>query len=312
MSEIIQKPNELIVFTHSDLDALGCMLNIEHKFPGIEKKFHYTNYANIPEIVQNIVDYAKENGNKHMIIADVSFSDNKEYLQKLYDTGLNITYIDHHLYPEGFFDTFPNMKVKWDKTRSATLLCYEYFNNQNPLLGRLSAFIDIYDLWQVDHPVFDASQSLNDYFWEHDIYHLFNKFLDSGYDFPSDYKEVTERIKSECATAIAAYEASKCFFRVEKITFAFIEKDWFNHVLIREMKNGQDVVVGISNYGVVRVRINKDAKISDEQKTQLRLELAGAANTGHMNSFTYKCDNTTKDDLFKEAQKLVTLSLKYT
>lgn len=45
---------ELIVFTHSDLDAIGCMLNIEHKLPTVKKKYFHTNYSNIPERVYEI------------------------------------------------------------------------------------------------------------------------------------------------------------------------------------------------------------------------------------------------------------------
>ena len=39
------KQTELVVMTHHDLDALGCMLNIEYKMPGIPKKYFHTNYS---------------------------------------------------------------------------------------------------------------------------------------------------------------------------------------------------------------------------------------------------------------------------
>ena len=145
--------DELIVFGHNDYDMLACMLAIEFKFPGIKKKYFHTNYANIPERVAEIEQHIKENGNKHILIPDVSFSDNKEHLRTLYNLG-NCIHIDHHLYPDGFWDEFPDMKVVWDKTKCAGKLCHEYFGNlgKNAALDKFIEIADVYDLWQVKGP----------------------------------------------------------------------------------------------------------------------------------------------------------------
>ena len=296
---------ELIIFTHNDLDMMGCMLNINHAL-NVKKKYFYTNYVNIPEIVGNIEAHILANQNTHMIITDVSFSDNKDYLKQLYDTGINITYIDHHLYPDNFFDAFPNMSVHWDDTKSATMLCYEFFRNDNPNLLKLSTLIDVYDLWQVDSPYFDISQLLNAYYWNYDVVELANSIKELDYNLPPDFASVTNEIKDKWDTAIQQYESSGRLLRAEGITFAFIDGEFFNPVLINEMRNGQDAVIGIADTGIVRVRINKDADITNEKKDEIRNALTGTKDIGHMNAFTYKMEHAVNSDTkINEAKKII-------
>jgi len=297
---------ELIVFGHNDLDMLGCMLNIEYKFPTVKKKYFYTNYANINQIVDDIISHMKANGNKHILIVDVSFGDNKEALSRLYEIG-KITHIDHHLYPDGFWDDFPEMKVKWDKTKCATLLCNEYFGNtgQNSNLDKLSKLIDVYDIWQDQHPAFDFTQGLNEYFWKHDIYELTQAIVQNNFKLPDDFTEVVDGINQDINMAISSYEERKLIYRSDNITLAFIN-DWFNQVMIPDMRNGQDFVIGINSYGIIRVRVRQQSVYTDFQLNKLRKALTGTETTGHMHAFTYRmkgtCDFT---NLMKHAEFIV-------
>lgn len=297
--------NELLIFTHNDLDAMGCMLNIEFKWPTVEKKYFYTNYQNIDQIVDSIIAHAEVHGNTHLLITDVSFADNKSALTRCYDYFDHVTHIDHHLYPEGFWDCYPKMKVVWDKTKCATLLCNEYFGNVglNSNLDKLSQLIDIYDIWQTNHPAFKNTMDLNEYFWKHDIYDLCQAIVKNDFKLPPNYLETVQHIQNEYNTAIAGYEENKLIQRNGPITICFIN-DWFNQVLVSEMEKGQDFVIGINAYGIVRVRIRAEADYSVQEKNKLRLLLTGTENIGHMNAFTFKRgkEMTSFDDLIEEAK----------
>jgi oligoribonuclease NrnB/cAMP/cGMP phosphodiesterase (DHH superfamily) len=297
---------DLIVFTHNDLDALGSMINIEYRMPSIQKKYFFTNYANIPKQVDDIIDYAEKNKVTRLLIPDVSFGDSKESLRRLYNHFEKITHIDHHLYPEGFWDEFPNMKVVHDKTKCAAKLCNEFFGNtgKNKNLDKLTYIIDIYDLWQTDSPIFDFSQDLNEYFWAYDIELLCKKIIQNDFKLPDDFKETVQNIKDKYTQDIAKYENEGQIKRARDISFCFIA-DWFNQVLIQEMKNGQNFVIGMNSWGLVRVRIRKESPYSDEQKDRLRKALTGTTTTGHMNCFTYKIEgNPDYKQILEEAGKI--------
>lgn len=298
--------NEIIVFTHNDLDAMGCALNIEYRFPNIPKKYFYTNYGNIKERVQEIKDHVQTNGNKIILIADVSFSDNKDSLRELYNLG-RCTHIDHHMYPDGFWDEFPNMKVIWDTKKSATLLCNEYFGNagKHPRLDKLTRIIDIYDLWQSEEPEFPLAQDFNEYFWVNDFETLRNNIVTNDFKLPSDFVEVTESIKAKYTAEIADYEKRSLIQRAGPISLV-LTPNWFNQIMTSEMANGQYLVVGINPYGIVRIRIKKDAPFTSEQKKEARLRLIGNSEVGHMDAFTYRYEGEKSfENTIKEAQRIV-------
>lgn len=297
---------ELIVFTHNDLDALGCMLNIEYRMPSIPKKYFHTNYVNITQIVDNIEEYIKGRTDIHILIPDVSFSTAKDQLRRLYNLG-KCTIIDHHLYPDGFWDEFPNMKVHHSTQKSATLLCNEYFGNtgKNVNLDKLTTIIDIYDLWQVKSPHFDLAQDLNEYFWQHDIAYLCNEIIQNEYKLPKNFLSVVDTIHANYNAALEKFEKRNLIHRSGEITICFVD-EWFNQILIKEMKEGKNFVIGANSYGIIKIRISESAPYSDDVKNKMRIQLAGTADIGHMNAFTYKMKSSVSfDNLMKEIQKVV-------
>jgi oligoribonuclease NrnB/cAMP/cGMP phosphodiesterase (DHH superfamily) len=302
------KQPELVVMTHHDLDALGCMLNIEYKMPSVPKKYFHTNYADIDQVVAEIERYVLAEGCTYILIADVSFGDNKPALARLYNIAL-VIHIDHHLYPEGFWDDFPKMKVVHDKTKSATKLCNEFFKNTgaNERLDKLSFLIDVYDIWQTEDPAFDLSQDLNEYFWASINYGsllpLVERIIANDYKLPSDFSDVVKRISNERTNEVHSYESRNLIHRSGDMSICFIN-NWFNHVMIGEMRAGKNIVIGINSRGIVRVRIREQSPYSTQQKNALRLELTGTETTGHMNAFTYKINPKSFEDLVSEAQRV--------
>lgn len=302
---------DLVIGTHNDLDALGTMLNIEYRFPNVSKQYFHTNYYNMEPLVQGIIDSVTTNNVKHVLLTDISFSDEKQSLQKLYELtekGVSLTFIDHHIYPEGFFDDFPNMKIIHDTSKSATLLCNEYFSNtgKDKRLDQLTYLIDVYDLWQINDKAFNVSQDLNNYFWNcgKSILELNEEITNKGFKLPSDFKDVVQKVNDDCDQAIEQFENSKLIQRSGLITLCFVD-EWFNQIMLQEMASGKDFVVGINSYGVIRVRIKQETPYTAEQISKLKEVLVGKPDYGHMHAFTYKMNGKGFEKLIKEAERVV-------
>jgi len=301
--------DELIVLTHNDLDALGCMLCIENKFPDTKKKYFHTNYGDLDRVVTELDLYVKENGNVNIIIPDVSFSTNKDALRKIYGmfSGF-ILHIDHHMYPDGFWDEFPKMKVVYDKTKCATLLCFETFDIKNQNLQTITKIIDVYDLWQTESPIFNIAQDLNEYFWNKnrfcDMFSQAIGFIDRGYKLPRDFDDTVQMIKYKIEQEIAESYQKKLIHRFGDISVVFA-KEWFNQIMIREMDAGQNFVIGFSSWGLVKIRINQKFS-STEKKNKIREILTGEPDIGHMEAFSYKMKSGKSfENIMKEAEHVV-------
>lgn len=299
------KLNELIVFLHNDLDAAGSQINIEYKFPEVKKKYFYTNYGDLPQKVQEIADYVQENGNEKILCADVSFSDNPQALRILTQLG-SVTVIDHHMYPDGFWENFPEVKVIYDKTKSAALICNEYFSNtgKNPNLDKLTNIINLYDLWQDLHPGFGIAQDLNEYFWTYSVDVFSKTFIENGWKLPKDYSTVVAAQREKFALDIADLEKRKLIHRMGETTLVFADS-CFNQILIKDMKKGQNFVINFSSYGIVKVRINQRCGYPDVLLNTLRLELTGNAESCHLHAFTYRIEKVNFNKLMDEAQRIV-------
>ena len=303
---------EIVVFTHNDLDALGCMLNIEYKMPNVKKKYFHTNYSNIPKIVDEILDYMNSHDIHFILIPDVSFATHKEFLTTLYETGKPIIHIDHHLYPDGFWDDYPNMRVVWDKTKSATKLCNEYFGNtgKNANLDKLTDIIDAYDLWRVDSPYFGVAQDFNNYFWEVGIEWLCNEIVSRDFKLPENFRAIVDNFNWRCKNTIQYYEDSKKIMRSGPVTFS-LTNEFFNQINLKEMENGQQVVIGINDYGIVRCRLNQKSIFTDEQINDIRFKITGEKDTGHKHAFTFKIDIKSANDAFAEVQRIAKILQNY-
>lgn len=298
--------NELLVFSHNDLDMAGCVLNIEHKWPNIRKKYWHTNYTNIPQIVDEIIEYASKYDLEHLLIPDVSFSENKDSLKRLYNAIPHITLIDHHMYPDGYWDEFPNMKVVWDKTKCATTLCYEYFQNDNEKLRKLSKLIEIYDIWQEDHGAFQIAQDLNNYFWEAvNADYFINKFIQNGYDLPNDFNQVVQTFNTKWQKHLESLEKRNLIHRADDVAIAFTD-EYFNQFNLSEMAKGYNIIIGARSWGLIQIRFNKNSAYTPEQKARWKYELCGNADNGHENTLTYRIQGSISFDvIMNEIQKIV-------
>lgn len=300
--------DELIVFSHQDLDMAGSVINIEYKMPNIKKKYFYTNYGDIKQRVDDIEDYVKQHGNTHCLMTDISWSTNPDELHRMCSLFHKITLIDHHLYPDGFFGNYPKLKVHWDKSKSATLLTYEYLKNDIPFnkdLFEITQLTDVYDLWQIRSPLFHKAQDLNTFFWEVGKEKFINDCIASGFKLPYYYESVVQDITRRYQEAVAKFENRKLIHRSGKITVAFVD-EWFNQIIIQEMQQGKDFVINATSFGIFKIRISAEADISLDKKNLLRMALCGTADIGHENAFSYKMkDPVSFENIMKQIKFVI-------
>lgn len=297
--------DELIVFSHTDLDMAGSIINIEYRMPNIKKKYFYTNYGDIKQRVDDIEEYVKQHGNTHCLMTDISWSTNPDELHRMCSLFQKITLIDHHLYPEGFFEDYPKLKVYWDKSKCATLLTNEYFKNEHKELRELSEIIDVYDLWQIRSPIFHKAQDLNTFFYEVGKEKFINDVIASGFKLPYYYDNVVNDITRRYREAVAKFENRKLIHRSGKITVAFVD-EWFNQIIIQEMQDGKDFVINATSFGIFKIRISAEANISSEQKDLLRIAMCGTKDIGHENAYTFKmADPVSFENIMKQIKFIV-------
>lgn len=299
--------SKLTIFTHHDLDALGCMLNIEFYFKGVEKQYFHTNYQNVTESVDQMLKITDSNV---LIICDVAMSREKENLRRLYNHFQTVIYIDHHMYPDGFFDDLPNIQLTWDKEKCAAMLVSEVFKikGQNENLDRLTNIINVYDIWQKNDPLFKLSQYLNEYFWAQEtgfgkLGRLCNDIVSNDFKLPKDFVPTVDRIYENIEKTISKYEEQKLIQRAGEITIVFGD-DCFNQIMIREMDAGKNFVIGATSYGIIKIRVNQDAPYTEEQINKVRMDIIGDTDYGHLHAFTYKTDGNT-DAVMREVKRVV-------
>lgn len=285
------------LMTHNDLDACGCILNLEQKvkFTNI----YSTGYYDFDTVVNDILLNCKDD---YLIVADVCFSQKKEFLLKLYNKFKKIIFIDHHLYPENFFNDFPNMKVIYDTSKCATLLCNEHFQILDPKLREFSERVNVYDIWVKDDKRFNQMLYLNEYFWKitkelnlrEASYKLLNIDVNEYKKWLIDYVETKD-------LTIREYKDAGIIQRVGELTFV-LTRNFFNFILTEEMQKGQEFVIAI-NHGVFGVRINSSSTLSKQQKDKLR-ELLTGGQQGHENCFTYKIESSDFESVRNEMKRI--------
>lgn len=304
--------NEIIVFTHTDADALSCMINLNFALPKEKKVYFHTNYMNIKEKTNEILDYYNKHKNEKLYILDISFSDNKESLLELIKTGIDIQFIDHHLYPDGFFEEmskFPNFKYLHKIDYSAGLLTYAFFGNngKNNNLDYLTKLIDKYDIWRKDSEGFYEAKLFNEYFFRNSatmsIENLMYKFIDNDYNFPKDYENTINIIKKEIQETRESLEKRKLIHRTKDICIIFSDK-YFNFIIADEFKDGRQCCIIVNDWGIVRIRISENSVLTSEQKDEIRLKFIGNKDVGHQNAFTYRVKNVSFENIMSEIKSL--------
>ena len=306
--------------THNDLDALGSELVILSVFK-VQKSFH-TNYGDMREVVNEILSYQKATGEDTIYIADVSFSEEirQEMLGEICSAFSKIYLADHHQFPASLKEKEWFKKIEFHHTIDycATKILYNLYKEKLPKkLEGLIEVINAYDVWITKSKLFDFSQGLNDYFWfkteatkaenRYRITDLANLIISLGYDLPADYVSVVEQCKENHKREIKEVLDNKLLqrFNAKYKTTVILSWNSFNEIMIQEMKEGADFVIGICN-GIFKVRISQETKFPADRLHEMRKFLTDNSEFGHEHAFTYKITKGDKEGIMTEVQKILT------
>jgi len=222
---------------------------------------------------------------------------------------VNIVFIDHHLYPDDFFNEFTGkMKIYHDINKCATSLAYDVLNIDKESLKKISYLIETYDIWKNDRDEFSLANTLNNYFWykveSMSIEYLMHQFIDNDWKLPKDFISSTNTLQTLYKEYIDNLTKRNLIFKTSLISIIFGDK-YHNLFLIDEFKTGKAVCLVVNDYGIIRIRINDKCKLSNEQKQRIRLESTGNEFIGHMNAFTTKVQDHTFINIMKEVERIV-------
>jgi len=308
--------NVCVHLTHNDLDALGCMLHLEAATLNTEKITFHTNYRDLAERVSDVIEYCEKHRPKMLFISDISFSNNKGQLQKLEELlehGIKVILVDHHEYPEGFFDDI-KIIVKHDIGKSATGICEKFFGTANHNLLKLSEYINAYDIWLETRPDFNVSVALNDYFWNYidtrSISNLMYDIVQNDYKLPQDFVQYFKDYQIETVRKIESYRKRKLIMSDGFFCVAFVD-DTFNEILIDEFSKSTQFVFIANSYGVTRFRFKGNSTLSRAQKEEIKMKLIGTLNNGHLNAFSVKIHNSNFDKIMDRVQEVQGILAQY-
>lgn len=291
----------MIHFTHNDLDALGCMLCVNTKYT-IDRVYH-TYYGDFDEVANKV----SLDTDKILIITDLSFSERPQTLKKLIESKDLVILIDHHSYPEGYWDTFnygKKFKCIVNTEHCASTECYSRFKLQNENLKYLLRIINVYDIWLDTAKEFDDAQRLNRWFWESDINTLCDIIMNNDYCLPREYLKQSQDLLDVLYTKLDVLRTN-CVKQCGLVTFIF-EREYFNELMIEEHKKGTPFVVGVCD-GIYKVRINRSLNLCNADLDKLRMMLLNRI-TGHPYAFTYKVNT----DAAEECKRIVSVIMEFT
>ena len=306
---------DIVHFTHNDLDAIGCMLNLHIATPNFTKITYHTNYKDIVQKSNDIMTYITQNNISTLVITDISFSENKEILEEFWKVcqryNINMIHIDHHIYPDNFFDD-----IKWiyrhDISKSATILTQEFFKTKgiNKSLDNLSDIINVFDIWLQTDKLFPSSLKLD---WGFHIY-IENKSLDilcaeiidNNYKLPSQYIKILEPYNETVVSKIQNYRKRNLITNDGFVTLAFVD-DIYNNILYEEFSKKIPIIVIINSYGIIRFRFNSVYELPLKTRQTIRSIILKDKIIGHINAFSIKVENSNFNKIMDKIKDIITI-----
>lgn len=304
-----------VTLTHNDFDGLGSLLMLMIKFK--PEAYFFTNYYDFEKAVKQIIEYKHEHDVDTLLIADLSFSDHPQLLERLNMVFEgNIFLVDHHMYPDGFWDAFSFKKIV-DTARCATRILFEDLKlNQDIKDGdfrkKAAEFVkvvDTWDRWQDEDPAFKDAMYYNELFLstKTDNASIAQIARDQiGHHFGLFQPEVIKTFKAAYDQQYEAFRKSlaekNLIWRYPNVTFVF-SWDFLPKVLEDEYERGAKVVAAVQ-YGIIKVRVNRHVGFTVEQLNKLRHELTGMDAFCHLHAFTYKTDAMQAKEMVAECKRV--------
>lgn len=308
----------ILHMTHHDLDALGCILSVCTL--NYNQEIFSTNYVNMREVTDNLVNACSKTYVKMILITDISFSGNKEILIELENLAkkinVSIVLIDHHVYPDNFFKDFKYLKIIHDIKHSASYLTQQFLRTKGKSshLDNIIDLCDTYDIWQSSKPNFVLSMALNSYYWENVIKTSLQDFAfkicNNNFKIPSDFKNFYKNYLIDSKAKIQSFRKRNLITSDGFFSVAFVD-EYFTEVLFEEFSKNVQFVMIANSYGITRFRFKDDSVLSRKTKEKIKLELLGTLEIGHLNAFSDKIKNSNFDKIMDRVKSVYNIVEKY-
>ena len=150
---VVEYPNKKIkLFTHNDLDGMGCLVLLSLAYGKENIDFEYCTHDNIND---NILTYI-ESGEKHDCIFITDIAPNEDVSEKLDKSGLPVWLLDHHktnLWINKYMWANVSLYNIENNLTSGTELVYDYLIEMNvlketDLLNNFVWCVRRYDTWE--------------------------------------------------------------------------------------------------------------------------------------------------------------------
>lgn len=289
----------MILFTHNDLDAAGCEICIRAARAKIDRVFH-EDYATFTQTVSEIIAFSTKNNIDNIIVADLSFAEHRDCLQRLVSHFKTVIHIDHHSYPENFCVKHNgNLHQVIDPSRCACRICYDEFKLKNRYIRVLTDVIDKFDRWVENDRLFKFAFDLNAYFWKVGYQEFLYEFTTG---FPKTLNNEIKAIREETAKGLQELRAAGRIMKAGKTTIQVGDR-YFMQSVIDEYERGQAGYICILNSSL-RVRLSQ-RYFDTETASKLRCSITGNV-TGHPHAFSYPFNGSkgSKDKLFEEINRV--------
>lgn len=176
-----------IMFTHNDLDGVGC--GILHKAAfGIFAKTFYCSYHNVDDVIVSTIKSIQEKyiERPFLIISDLGIKPETAELVDAYEGGKVL--LDHHVSNKWLADEYEWAQI--NEHVCGTYAVYEYFGEIPEKFGDFVLHVDDYDRWVHKYP---KSKELNRLLYIVGIKRFEERFLSN----PSIEFDETERLLLE-------------------------------------------------------------------------------------------------------------------
>lgn len=306
---------EIVHLTHNDLDALGCIINLNHAIQNTNTTTFHTNYQDLNEKVHDVIEYIHKHPVNLLVISDISFAQSKHELLHIQEVvqnnlGVKILYFDHHTYADDFFDGI-TFKYYHDITKSATMIMNEAFNSGNEKLNQLSKLINDFDIWVEDSKTFAVSLGINDWFWNELKYRSIDDLAwtitQNNYSLPDTFVNYYKAYQAKFKTKLSNLK-SKQLFVDDGFTSLIFTDDYFNEALYETFNTNKNQIAFIVNsYGIIRIRFATIDCLPQSTKEKIKFAIMGTLEHGHLNAFSIKVHDSNFDKLMAKVQELAAI-----
>lgn len=203
--ELLDLNDKIMIFTHKDMDGLGCHILLE-KVMKTSPAFKYVTNYNSNKAIK---DFIKNDNDTFIVITDVNVD--KETAELLNERG-RVILIDHHLSAQ-FLDEYNWAFIEMDL--SATLLVYHFLKENYEVditaYEDFARMVDDYDTWKHNFPVSKRFNALYLFIGEE---RFFNRFVNNSSIELTETEDLIVTLQEE---NIERYIKNKCENNIEII-----------------------------------------------------------------------------------------------